>query len=393
MYIERNAQKELEKALLNRKVLIILGARQVGKTTMVKHFLHDKKTAFFNFDIEVDKDKFFALAALPPESVLQILNNPDYIVIDEAHRKTETSRIVKGWFDSGLNVKIIMLGSSNIDIANQTSESLAGRNEKIFLPPLLFRESLKTEAWFSADFDNEIIQEKFSNQLSEILLHRIVYGNYPEVLTVSDKESYLLNLTSDYLLKDVLQLGLVKDPELIRRLLMLIAYQIGGEVSVNEIATSLKISRVTVEKYLDLLERTYVIFRLPSWSTNPRKEITKNQKLYFWDTGVRNALIKEFVLNNARQDIGKLWENWAVAEFAKANLLSGDKKSLYFWRSRSGGEVDLVIKSGEILSALEFKWKKKTTSANKAFENLYGIKVTTLDSSVPLTIADLAEKY
>ena len=136
MYIERNAQKELEKALLNRKVLIILGARQVGKTTMVKHFLHDKKTAFFNFDIEVDKDRFFALAALPPESVLQILNNPDYIIIDEAHRKTETSRIVKGWFDAGLNVKIIMLGSSNIDIANQTSESLAGRNEKIFLPPL-----------------------------------------------------------------------------------------------------------------------------------------------------------------------------------------------------------------------------------------------------------------
>ncbi|MCX6799612.1 MAG: DUF4143 domain-containing protein, partial [Candidatus Falkowbacteria bacterium] len=172
-------------------------------------------------------------------------------------------------------------------------------------------------------------------------------------------------------------------PELIKRLLLLLAHQIGSEVSVNELANSLNLSRQTVERYLDILEQTYVIFRLRSYSTNPRKEISKSQKIYFFDTGVRNALLKEFSLNESRLDIGHLWENWVIAEFMKSNILNDQKQDLYFWRSRSLSEVDLIIKDNAVLSAYEIKWKKIKTT-NSAFEKQYGVKVKIINNQDPL---------
>jgi hypothetical protein len=154
-------------------------------------------------------------------------------------------------------------------------------------------------------------------------------------------------------------------------------------VSVNELSNNLGISRATIERYLELLEQTFVIFRLPAFSTNQRKEISKNQKIYFWDTGIRNALLKEFSLNPLRSDIGQLWENWVMSEFAKHNLLTGQKRNLYFWRSRAHSEVDLVVKEGEKISAYEIKWKKQKINKG-AFESLYKTKVSLIDSSRPL---------
>ncbi|MDO8509941.1 MAG: ATP-binding protein, partial [bacterium] len=303
MYINRIVEKTLINNIKTNKVLIILGARQVGKTTLIKHFLGDKKLIFLNLDIEVDKARLIAVAKMSPQESVKALGNPDYIIIDEAQRHLDTGQIVKGWFDAGIKTKIVLLGSSSLNLLNQTAESLTGRNEKIFLCPLLFREVVITQSWYSEAFDEKQLHDNFSGQLNSLLIQSMIFGGYPEAVLTSDKESFLLNLSSDYLLKDVLQIGLVKTPESVKRLLMLLAHQVGSEVSINELAMNLGIGRQTVERYLELLEQTFVIFRLPAFSTNQRKEISKSQKIYFWDTGIRNAILKEFSTSAMRPDI------------------------------------------------------------------------------------------
>lgn len=383
MYIAREAENRLNNCLASKKIIIIVGARQVGKTTLVNHAMESKKSFFLNFDIDIDKQKIISASSLSPKEAIQSLGNPDYLIIDEAQRLPQIGSIVKGWYDSDLSLKIILLGSSSLDLLNKSAESLTGRNEKIFITPLQFKEVICSREWYSNVYADNEIENTFSNQISELLMQSIVFGSYPEVLFESDKKQYLLNLISDYLFKDVLQMGLIKTPELIKKLLALLAHQIGSEVSTNELSSNLGIARATVERYLDLLEQTFVIFRLPAFSTNPRKEISKSHKIYFWDTGVRNAILNEFSSNPLRSDIGHLWENWVVAEFAKQNILAGQTKNLYFWRSRTGSEVDLIVKEGEKISAYEMKWKDKK-SASRAFTAKYGVAVETITSAHPL---------
>lgn len=380
MYISRIAENNLKNALNKPKIVIILGARQVGKTTMVKHFLSNQKASFLNLDIDIEKQRLIAAASLLPADSLKTFGNPDILVIDEAQRLIETGRIIKGWYDANLPVKFILLGSSSLNLLNQVAENLTGRNEKIFLPPLLFKEVITLKPWYSNVFSSEQLWLNFSTPIKELLLQSLTFGNYPEAATTVDKQKFLLDLTSDYLLKDVLQIGLIKTPELIKRLLMLLAHQVGSEASTNELANNLNISRATIERHLELLEQTFVIFRLPAFSTNPRKEIVKSQKIYFWDTGVRNALLNEFSLNPLRSDIGDLWENWIIAELAKINLLNDQRQNFYFWRSRAGSEVDLIIKENEKLSAYEIKWQKKSSSSQKAFIRMYNTKVEIINS-------------
>jgi hypothetical protein len=383
MYIERQADKKIKELLETKKILLVLGARQVGKTTSVKNFLINKKFTYLNLDIEVDKNKLLAAFLLNPADAYEYFGRPDYLVIDEAQREIKTAQIVKGWYDANTAMRIILLGSSSLNLLNQSAESLTGRNEKLFLSPLVFKEVIASQEWFSENFTKDILLSNFSQQIHYLLMSSLIFGSYPEAVTTWDKERFLLNLVSDYLFKDVLQLGLVKSPELIKRLLLLLAHQIGSEVSINELANSLNISRQTIERYFDILEQTYVIFRLRSYSTNPRKEISKSQKIYFYDTGVRNALLKEFSLSETRSDIGALWENWVIAEFMKNNLLDDQRKNIYFWRSRSLSEVDLVIKDGEALSAYEIKWKRLNV-VNKAFEDQYKVKVKIINNQDPL---------
>ena len=382
MYIKREAESNLKKWLLSNKILLVLGARQVGKTTLMEHFLQDKKAVFVNLDIAPEKAKFLALSSLSPMEVIKGVGEPDFLVIDEAQRLKETSRIVKGWYDFGIASKIILLGSSSMNLLNQSAEALTGRNEKIFLPQLNFKEIVSAQSWYSDQFSPEDLAVKFSEQIKGVLLQSVIYGSYPGAILSPDKESFLLNLAADYLLKDILQIGALKDTEKIFKLLELLAHQVGSEASVNELSTNLGISRLTVEKYLELLEETFVIFRLPAFSTNQRKEISKNKKIYFWDNGIRNAILKEFSFSPMRPDIGKLWENWVISEFAKKNLLSGKKISLYFWRSKSGSEVDLIVKENEKISAFEIKWNGNKIN-KKAFENLYKTKVKLINSSNP----------
>ena len=382
MYLERLAENLLKRVLEGNKVGVILGARQVGKTTLVKHILKGRPTAFLNFDVEVDKARFQAAAAMSPKEGIQSLGNPSVLVIDEAQRLPETSRIIKGWYDEGIPAKFLLLGSSSLDLLDQAAESLTGRNRKLVLPPLLFAETLGTQAWVQEGVASDHLCRHFAPQLRAFLMQRLAFGSYPGIVTCSEPVELLRELSSDYLWKDVLQAGLVKTPVLIKRLLLLLAHQAGSEVSVNELATQLHMARPTVERYLDLLEQTFVIFRLPSYSTNPRKEISKSHKVFFWDTGIRNALLNAYSTEEFRPDIGALWENWVIAEVAKRNALLGSPAQLYFWRNRAQSEVDLVVKEERRLRAFEIKWTRGRI-AGRAFREAYGTEVETIHPENP----------
>ena len=382
MYIKRTAEEALESILRGDKIGIILGARQVGKTTLVEHVLAGRNALFLNFDVDVDKQRFLAAAALSPADGLKSLGNPDVLVVDEAQRSPEAARIVKGWHDSHLPVKILLLGSSSLNLLDQTAESLTGRNDKLRLPPLTFEETLRGQDWYSDAYTPAVLLEQLAAPLRASLLQALAFGAYPEVVLAEDKPRLLRLLSSDYLWKDILQTGLVKSPDLIKRLLTLLAHQVGNEVSTHELATQLQMARPTVERYLDLLEQTYVIFRLPSFSTNPRKEIARSKKVFFWDTGIRNALLNAFSTEELRPDIGALWENWVIAEAAKHNLLRGGAGELFFWRSRAQSEVDLVVKTGGRLRAFEIKWRSKRPTG-RAFSAQYGVDVRPVNSEDP----------
>lgn len=374
MYLERVGELALKSILTSGKVGVLLGARQVGKTTLVEHVLSGQSAVFLNFDLELDKARFQAAAALSPGDALRALGNPPVLVIDEAQRLPNAARIIKGWHDARLPVTFLLLGSSSLGLLDQAPESLTGRNRKLVLPPLLFTETLRTQMWANAPATPEQLCRHFAPQLRAYLLQRLAMGSYPEVVTSPNPTPLLRELSADYLWKDVLQTGLIKTPDLIKRLLLLLAHQAGSEVSVNELGTQLQMARPTVERYLELLEQTFVIFRLPSFSTNPRKEIAKSQKIFFWDTGIRNALLGTFSTDEFRPDIGPLWENWVIAEVAKRNALLGAPAELFFWRSRGQSEVDLVVKQDGHLRAFEIKWSAQRVRG-RAFRDAYGVNV------------------
>ena len=387
MYLKRQAENNLRQALASGKVTLVLGARQVGKTTLVEQVLQGEDARFLNFDVEIDKARFLAAASLAPAEALRTLGAPQVLVLDEAQRLPETARIVKGWHDAKAPTRLLLLGSSSLDLLDRSAESLTGRNRKLVLPPLLFAEALRSQEWGEAVLERPAVREPFAAPLRAFLLQRLTFGSYPEVVLSADPRRLLRELSSDYLWKDILQTGLVKTPNLIRRLLLLLAHQAGSEVSVNELATQLQMGRPTVERYLDLLEQTFVIFRLPAFSTNPRKEISKSQKVFFWDTGIRNALLNTFAADELRPDIGAVWENWVIAEMAKRNALLGSPGELFFWRSRTQAEVDLVVKTESGLRAFEIKWNPRR-AGSAAFRSAYGVEVESIGPDKPF-VAEL----
>ena len=389
MYIKRQAEADLRQALAGDKVILVLGARQVGKTTLVEQVLRGEAARFLNFDVEIDKAQFLAAAALAPNEALRTLGAPKVLVLDQVQRLPEAARIVKGWHAAKVPTRLLLLGSSALDLLDRSAESLTGRNRKRVLPPLLFAEALRSQAWSDIGLDRPAVRARFAAPLRAFLLQRLAFGSYPEVVLSADPRRLLRELSSDYLWKDILQTGLVKTPDLIRRLLQLLAHQAGSEVSVNELATQLQMGRPTVDRYLDLLERTFVIFRLPAFSTNPRKEISKSQKVLFWDTGIRNALLNAFAADEFRPDLGAVWENWVIAELAKRNALLGSPCELFFWRSRTQAEVDLVVKGERGLRAFEIKWNPRR-AGSAAFRAAYGVDVEPLGPDNPF-VADLLQ--
>lgn len=361
MQIKRLQQKNIAQELAeSNKVLVLHGARQVGKTTLVRELLREYPGKVL--EINADHIPFLeTLSSRNLDRLSGLVQGYDLLFIDEAQRVPDIGINLKLLHDHLPQLKIIVTGSSTLDLANRVKEPLTGRTWTFQLYPI------SAEEWAAHQGANDA---EVALQLEEWL----VYGLYPEALNIGNhqkKQRYLQELTQSYLYKDILTLANIRYPEKLRQLLKLLAWQIGSLVSVNELANTLQINRDAVQNYLDLLEKSFVIFRLGGFSRNLRKEITKMGKIYFYDLGVRNALIENFSSLSTRQDVGQLWENFLIVERMKTSSYHFHYANRYFWRTHTGAELDYVEEYGGRLHGYEFKWGAKTGHAPTTWTETY----------------------
>jgi len=342
--IERIIERRIVELLNLKKSVIIYGARQVGKTTLTDSILKNKadETIIFNGD-EPDVRNMFENAGSVKLKLL--IGSKKFVIIDEAQKIPDIGNIVKLISDNITDVKLFVTGSSSLDIANKTKEAMTGRKIEFILYPLSFSELVNHHG---------LLNEK------RMLETRLIFGSYPEISeNINHAKILLKTLASDYLYKDVLSLESIKKPILIEKLIRALALQIGNEVSYNELANLLDADRSTIEKYIDILEKSFIIFRLGSYSRNLRNELKKSRKIYFWDNGIRNAVIGNYSNVNQRSDIGALWENYLISEKMKANSYSEKDSQSFFWRTTQQQEIDYIEVENEKISAYEFKWNPK----------------------------------
>lgn len=357
MFIERELQKVIEKWLWQKKALIIYGARQVGKTTLVKSLLekYPQNSAYFDCEIISVKQ---ALAIADPEKLRHFIGSVKLVVFDEAQKVENIGLTIKLLVDHYPDLQIIATGSSSFDLANKVNEPLTGRALDFFLYPFSLREM--TQVYRLQDINSH-------------LEHFLIFGLYPEIAFKDETTSrtFLDNLTAKYLYKDLLEFDKIKKSDLLIRLLQMLALQLGNEVSYFELSSQLGVDRNTVIKYLDLLEKAFVVFRLRAFSRNLRKEINKKNKIYFYDLGIRNSLIANFNPLSLRNDIGALWENFCVVEREKYLQILGENRHRYFWRTHDQKEIDYLEEYGGKLEGYEFKWKKETFVKPQEFLKTY----------------------
>ena len=359
MYIKRNIEKVLKSRLFNGKVLILYGPRQSGKTTLIKHIVTEFKDQVRFIDCELLENREL-LTRRKTEDLFSLVNQYKIVVFDEAQVIPGIGSVLKTLYDHHPEVQYIATGSSSFDLANIVSEPLTGRSIEFTLYPLSL---------------TELAQNSFDAE--QVLPNLIRFGGYPDLINLKEAEKIfrLKNLISQYLYKNVLAIGGIKKPEIIIKLLKLLAYQIGQEVSYRELANQLKTSQPTVERYIDLLEKNFIIIRLGSFARNLRNEVTRTKKVYFVDLGIRNALIDSFGVIDPieRNDVGALFENCLIIERLKHIAHEGNLPSpSYFWRTFSQQEIDYIEERGGIINAYEIKWNtKKTPLAPRAFTTAY----------------------
>ncbi len=340
MYIHRDIENLIKKYVKQGKILIIYGARQVGKTTMLGElFPSDSDTLFLSCDERRVQEK------LAPDSLAlkQLFGNARLVILDEAHQVPEIGRVLKIAADHLKDMQIIATGSAAFELKNTLSEPLTGRHFAFTLSPLTFRELTQGEPRVNDE-----------TRLQELM----IYGSYPNVATVPGSEDKILRLRSivdNYLFKDILAFDRVKHSEPLRHLVAALALQLGNEVSYHELGKKIGLSYKTVERYITLLEQSFIIFRLRAFSRNQRNELSRKVKIYFYDCGVRNAIINLFNPLNLRTDAGALFENAMIADRIKRELNMAQPANLYFWRSYSQQEVDLITEKNGQLSSFEFK--------------------------------------
>jgi len=355
--IKRQIESKITACLDLNKIVLILGARRVGKTTLVKSFIeHVPDAKYFNCELLQNKE---ALETTNSELLFSFLGQYKYIVFDEAQSIKNIGAILKIIHDTFPEKKIIATGSSAFYLSQQAGEPLTGRSREFIMSALSFEEVSNHEDIISA-------KAKIENMLR--------FGLYPEVFGKSENYAIdeLENITSNYLYKDILQFEYLKKPDLLYNLLKLLAFQIGKKVSYNELANKLGVHINTIKRYIELLEQNYVIFRLPALSNNPRNEIGKNQKVYFNDCGIRNAIIRNFNPLSIRNDIGQLWENFIISERRKMNLNHRIYLNSYFWRNYQKKEIDYIEETGGKLELFECKYNtQKKVTIPKDFENNY----------------------
>ncbi len=344
MMITRYYQN-LEKYLKAQRVLVIYGPRRIGKTTLLENFL-DKTDLKYKLDSGDNMRTQQILSSQDFDQILNYIRGYELIVIDEAQHISNISMGLKIIVDQSPNTKVITTGSSSFELSNQIGEPLTGRKITLTLYSIAQIELL----------------DKYNRfELKEHLEEYLIFGSYPQVITANNKNekiSYLNEIINSYLLKDILAFDNVKGSKVLFDLLKLLAFQVGNLVSLTELATQLKINVRTVERYLDLLEKNFIILRLGGFSRNLRKEIVKKNKYYFWDNGIRNAIISQFNPLDLRNDHGALWENFLVIERMKKRAYKNIYCNNYYWRTHSGQEIDLVEERDGKLFTYEFKWSE-----------------------------------
>lgn len=340
------------------KVLIIYGSRQVGKTTLINEFLSKTKLKY-KFVTGDDIQLAVELSECTLSSTLNFVSDYQLIIIDEAQKIQNIGLALKLMVDNFPKKYFIATGSSSFDLASKTAESLTGRKNVIEMFPLSQKELLKNSS---------------KSELKQNLESYLLYGTFPEVITqksYQDKQKIITQITNSYLLKDVLSFEGLKNSKIILNILKLIALQVGSQVSTVEIASQVGIDYKTVNKYLDLLEKSFVIFSLSGFSRNLRKEINKMSKYYFYDLGVRNSIISNFNKLENRNDIGQIWENFLIIERLKKNHYTNLSTNYYFWRTYDQKEIDLVEENSGKLFGFEFKWKKNNSKSPKLWLETY----------------------
>lgn len=341
--IERNLKIVFQKEWNSGKVLIVLGPRQVGKTTLIRDLCEENGDyLFFNGDDFEDKN----LLTNASESRLKLLiGESKTVFIDEAQKIKEIGTTIKIIHDRMPKVRVIVSGSSALEIANSVNEPLTGRKWEHQLFPISWHELIKFQGY---------------KEVRKNLNHHLIYGMYPEVLMNPLKaENVLKELANSYLYKDLLQFETIRKPEILDKLLLALALQVGAEINYNELSNTLRIDRLTVESYISLLEKAFIVFRLHPYAKNVRTEISTNRKIYFYDNGIRNAILRNYLPIETRQDIGALWENFLIAEKIKIRSYQNWNGRNYFWRTYAQQEIDYIEESNGQLSAYEFKWNPK----------------------------------
>ncbi|MCF7870196.1 MAG: ATP-binding protein [Candidatus Omnitrophica bacterium] len=358
MYIPQKQLENAHKSIAVQKAVIIYGPRRCGKTTLLNKLVANagEDYLFVNGeDISVQE----YLESQSIEKLKSFLGKKKMLIIDEAQKIKNIGLNIKLILDNIPKVKVIASGSSSFDLAKQVGEPLTGR-----------KTTLKMYSLAQLELSN--IQSRV--QIDACLEERLIYGSYPEVILNKNNAkniTYLREIVNSYLYKDILELERIRHSDKITRLLQLLAFQIGKEVSYNELSTKLGMSKNTIERYLDLLEKSFVVFKLRGFSRNLRKEITKNPRFYFYDTGVRNALINNFNSLTMRDDLGMLWENYIIIERFKKQEYLNINSNNYFWRTYNQKEIDLVEERKGRLFGYEIKWQNKKEKIPKEWEETY----------------------
>lgn len=355
--IERTVIESIRGLLGGRKAITIMGARQVGKSTLLKQMLDGRNDVMWLNGDDMDVQALFS--SMTSTRLRSIIGKNRIVVIDEAQRILDIGLRMKLITDQIPDVQLIATGSSSFELSSKINEPLTGRKREFQLYPLTFNEMVR-----------------HTNLLEELrmLPHRLVFGYYPEVVsTPGDEHSILKELTNSYLYRDILSLDSISKPDKLTRLLQALAFQIGSQVSYNELGQLVGLDSKTVERYVDILEKSFIIFRLGSFSRNLRNELKASRKIYFWDLGIRNAVIGNLAQIENRNDIGELWENYAISERMKQNAYRNSFANTWFWRTQQQKEIDFLEEEDGHLYAYEFKWndRKAKTKCPESFRSAY----------------------
>ncbi len=350
----RTIEKLIKEKIDGGKAIVVVGARQVGKTTLLKEILGNKKYLF----LDADDPSTRSLLQMPTtEQIRTFIGEYKYIFLDEAQRIPGIGLTLKIITDQFKEVQLFVSGSSSFDLGNVLNEPLTGRKWEYELFPISWEE-----------YENNTGYIKSEQQLE----NRLLYGFYPEVINNQGKERETLkNLVNSSLYRDVLAFSDIRKPEVLEKLLQALALQMGNEVNYNELSQIVGINKITIQKYINILEKGYIIFRLNSFSRNLRNEIKQNRKIYFYDNGIRNMIIGNFNQLDLRPDKGALWENFLVSERRKQNLYKDTFAKSYFWRTKLQQEVDYVEEYNGKITGFEFKWKNKNTKFPSNFIETY----------------------